>query len=95
MLESVEDQQLEKREEEIEINPAPPVPDVDDYPDGGLAAWSIVLGVSPSAISSPSQFTDEIGPRSLRVRFSRRRLNSTTFVPNRLLNSGTVADSVW
>jgi len=52
MVKSVEDRQLEKKEEEI--NPVPPTPDVDDYPDGGLAAWSIVLGVGGSAI--PSSF---------------------------------------
>jgi len=38
--------------EEIEASPVLTTSDVDDYPDGGLAAWSIVLGVSPSAISS-------------------------------------------
>jgi len=51
MLKFVEDRPVEEKEE-IEVSSALPTPDVDDYPDGGLAAWCIVLGVSPSTISS-------------------------------------------
>ena len=40
----------EKEDVEIEASPVLSTPDLDDYPDGGLAAWSIVLGVSPSTI---------------------------------------------
>jgi len=54
MLKVVEDRLSEEKErgEEIEVSPVLTTSDVDDYPDGGLAAWSIVLGVSPSTISS-------------------------------------------
>jgi len=56
VLKFVEDQLSEGKEEEEEIGVSPVLttPEVDDYPDGGLAAWSIVLGVSPSTI--PSSF---------------------------------------
>jgi len=55
MLKFVEGRSLEEKEE-IEVSSALPTPDVDDYPDGGLAAWCIVLGVSPSAMSSSSVY---------------------------------------
>jgi len=52
-LKFVEDRSLEEKgEEEIGGNPVLATPDVDDYPDGGLAAWSIVLGVSTLTTSS-------------------------------------------
>ena len=55
MLKSIGDRPLEEKEEDEEIGASPVLttPEVDDYPDGGLAAWSIVLGVSLSTISSP------------------------------------------
>ena len=43
-----------KEEGEIEAGPVTSTFDADDYPDGGLAAWSVVLGVSPLTI--PSSF---------------------------------------
>lgn len=55
-LDAVDDQTLEEKVEDegIEIGPVLPTPDGDDYPDGGLAAWCVVLGVSSLAISSES-----------------------------------------
>ena len=54
MLKFIESGPLEEKgEEEIGAGPILTTPDVDDYPDGGLAAWSIALGVSLSTISSP------------------------------------------
>jgi hypothetical protein len=54
-LNIVEDQPLEEKEkeegEEIRVSPITTTSDVDDYPDGGLAAWCVVLGVSPPSIS--------------------------------------------
>ena len=39
----------EKEEcEETVASPVAPTPDGDDYPDGGFAAWCVVLGVSQS-----------------------------------------------
>jgi len=60
---------------------------VDDYPDGGLAAWSVVLGVSPLTNPSLSEFTDQAWSCSLRVPSSRRRSHSTDFVPNHRFTS--------
>jgi len=54
MLKFAEDLQSEEKgeSEEIGVSPVLSTPDVDDYPDGGFAAWSIVLGVSP--LTAPS-----------------------------------------
>ena len=51
----------EKKDEEAMASPVSPAPDADDFPDGGLAAWLVVLGVS-SLIFSVSFFKvpDEI-----------------------------------
>ena len=50
-LKYVEDRPLDEKDEEIiEASPIFCTPDLDDYPDGGLAAWSVVLGVSPPTI---------------------------------------------
>jgi len=56
VLKFVENELSEGKEEdeEIGVSPVLTTPEVDDYPDGGLAAWSIVLGVSPLTI--PSSF---------------------------------------
>ena len=42
----------EEKEGEIGVSSAIPTFNVDDYPDGGLAAWCVVLGVSQFSISS-------------------------------------------
>jgi hypothetical protein len=42
----------EEKEGEIGVNPAIPTSNVDDYPDGGLAAWCVISGVSRLTISS-------------------------------------------
>ena len=39
-------------DEEAKVFPIVVTSQVDDYPDGGLAAWSVVFGVGPSANSS-------------------------------------------
>ena len=42
-----EDRLSEKKEDEgIVASPVDPASDVGDYPDGGFAAWCVVLGVS-------------------------------------------------
>lgn len=53
-LNTVEGRQLEEKTEDEEkvASPVTPTPDADEYPDGGLAAWCIVVGVSPLTISS-------------------------------------------
>ena len=57
-LNIVEDGSLEgKGEDGAGVGPVTSTADVDDYPDGGLAAWSVVLGVSPLTISPSSEFT--------------------------------------
>ena len=61
----------------------------DDYPDGGLAAWCVVLGVSrfnhSLALSNSSLM--HVRPCSVRVLFSRRRLHLTSSVSNSRLTS--------
>ena len=52
-------------------------PQVDEYPDGGLAAWCIVLGVSPPTISPSFKFYRRVLSRSLRAQPSRRKLYPT------------------
>jgi hypothetical protein len=42
----------EEKEGEIGVSPTIPTSSVDDYPDGGLAAWCVVFGVSQLTISS-------------------------------------------
>lgn len=55
-----DDQPSEKKEEEdVEASPTIPAPPVDDFPDGGLAAWSVVFGVSKLTVSSSFRFFDE------------------------------------
>ena len=53
-IHTLEDRSLEKKEEEEEIEPSPTTltSDADDYPDGGFAAWLVVMGVSRLSISS-------------------------------------------
>ena len=65
------DLSLEKKEEEDpEADPAVLILPVDDFPDGGLAAWFIVLGVSLES-TIPFLFFDEKS-RSARVPSSQR-----------------------
>ena len=54
-LDISEDRLSEKKEDEIETSPVDPVSDAGDYPDGGLVAWCVVLGVSRFTISSSFQ----------------------------------------
>ena len=53
-----EDGSLGGKEDETEVSPVIFTSDVDDYPDGGLAAWSVVLGVSPLTNPRLSDFAD-------------------------------------
>jgi len=69
-LNIIEDEPLGGKEDETKVTY-----DADDYPDGGLAAWSVVLGVSASSDSRHSGFTNQAWPRSLPVPSSRRRLH--------------------
>jgi hypothetical protein len=42
-----EDLSLEKKQEvDVKSSPDAPAFPMDDFPDGGLAAWSIIFGVS-------------------------------------------------
>jgi len=43
---------------EDDVGPVISTPDADDYPDGGLVAWSVVFGVSPLTVPPSSEFTD-------------------------------------
>lgn len=45
-LHSLESQLSEKKDEKTEAGPVSPAPVADDFPDGGLVAWLVVLGVS-------------------------------------------------
>ena len=51
---TTEDGPSEGKEGEIEAGPVTSEFDADDYPDGGLAAWSVVLGVN--LLTIPSSF---------------------------------------
>ena len=51
-LHSLESQRSETRDEKTKASPLSPALDEDDFPDGGLAAWLVVLGVSSSIPSS-------------------------------------------
>ena len=65
-----------------------PTPDADDYPDGGVTAWCVVLGVSKlNHFLVISNFL--MGVRSCRlcVLISRRRLHFTSLVSNNWLTS--------
>ena len=50
-LHSLESRRSETRDEKTKAGPLSPALDEDAFPDGGLAAWLVVLGVSPSISS--------------------------------------------
>lgn len=50
-----EDKLLEEKWKDVKVFPEITTNPVDDCPDGGFAAWCVVLGVSESTISLPSQ----------------------------------------
>ena len=51
-LNIVEGRPLDEKAESDEASPVISTSDADDYPDGGLAAWCVVVGVSPLSVSS-------------------------------------------
>ena len=72
-----EDPPLEKKEKDnVETSPANLTDAADGYPDGGFAAWCVVLGVSEPSVSLPFGSPNEPCARSPRVLFSRRKLHS-------------------
>jgi len=75
-----------KEGKEIETSPVtvstPGASDI-DYPDGGLAAWCVVLGVSQMAVLAFSIFfSDEVRACSVLVPFSQRRLHFSSSPQN-------------
>ena len=77
-------------DEKVELDEASPVvsaPGADDYPDGGLAAWCVVVGVSSFPFPRVLEFADEVGSRSLCVPSSQRRLHSRSLALNCRLTS--------
>jgi len=84
VLNTSEVQPSEKKEcEETVVGPVAPTQGGDDYPDGGVTAWCVVLGVSK--LNNPLAFSDlltRVRSCSLRVLISRRRLHSTSLVSN-------------
>jgi len=85
--------QSEKEEyEETVASPVAPTPGVDDYPDGGFAAWCVVLGVSQlNHCLVFSVLLIRVRSCSRRVLFSRRMLYFTSLVSNNRL---TLEDSL-
>ena len=79
----------EKKEyEETVPSKVAPTPDADDYPDGGVTAWCVVLGVSKlNHFLVISNFLMRVRSCRLCVPISRRRLHSTSLVPNNWLTS--------
>jgi len=79
----------EKKEyEETVASQVTPTPDADDYPDGGVAAWCVVLGVSRLNHSFVfSNFLMRVRSCRLCVPISRRRLHSTSLASNNRLTS--------
>jgi len=74
--------------EETVASPVALTPGGDDCPDGGLAAWCVVLGVSRFNHSLAfSNSLMHVRPCSVRVPFSRRRLHPTSSVSNSRLTS--------
>jgi len=81
-LNVVEDEPLGGKEDQTKLGSVTSTLDVDDYPDGGLAAWSVVFGVSLLTDPCLSGLTDSAWSCSLPVPSSRRRSHRTNFVPN-------------
>ena len=82
-----------KREgyQETVASPVAPTPGRDDYPDGGFAAWCVVLGVSQFNHSFIfSVFLISVRSCSVRVLCSRRRLYSTSSVSSTRLISDSI-----
>ena len=85
-LNIVEGRSLDEKTELDEANPVISTSDVDDYPDGGLAAWCVVVGVSSFPFPRLLDFT-EGGSCSLRVPSSQRRLHTLSVALNCRLTS--------
>ena len=85
-LNIVEGQSLDGKTELNEANPVISTSDADDYPDGGLAAWCVVVGVSSFPFPEFLDFTN-VGSCSLRVPSSQRRLHSLSVALNCRLTS--------
>jgi len=87
-----------KEDKEIEVSSVVSTPGASDidYPDGGLAAWCVVLGVSQMAILASSSFSDQVRACSIPVPLSQRRLHfsSSSQNINRRLISCVSLDSV-
>ena len=81
-LKIVEGRSLDEKTELDEASPAISASDADDYPDGGLAAWCVVVGVSSFPFPGLLDFTDEVASCSLRVLSSQRRLHSLSLTLN-------------
>lgn len=75
----LDDRPSEKKDgEEIEARPAVPPPSAGDFPDGGPAAWCVVVGVSHLTVSRPfSLFLTRVWLCRVHVPCSRRRLHFT------------------
>ena len=73
-----------KEDKETEVSPVFSTPGADDidYPDGGFAAWCVVLGVSQMAILAFSSFSNGVRACSIPVPFSQRRLHFSSSPQN-------------
>ena len=86
-LNTSEDRPSEKKEDEEETvaSPVAPAPGPGDFPDGGFAAWCVVVGVS-RLNHFPRLFEFFLMPCPVVCRLhalcSRRRLHSTSLVLN-------------
>ena len=87
-LNIVEGQSLDGKAELDEANPVISTSDADDYPDGGLAAWCVVVGVSSFPFPEFLDFTN-VGSCSLRVPSSQRRFHPSGLALNRQLTSNS------
>ena len=86
-LNIVEGRSLDGKTELDEANPVISASDADDYPDGGLAAWCVVVGVSSFPFPRLLDFTDEVASCSLRVLSSQRTSHSLSLTLNCRLTS--------
>jgi len=83
-----------KEDEETVASPVTtPTPGADDFPDGGLVAWCVVVGVSQlNRFFVFENFLMPVRSCSRRVLFSRRKLHSTRLLlDSRLTSDGSLS----
>ena len=85
--------ETKNEDEEFKLGPIVVISPTDDYPDGGLAAWCVVLGVIPSFFPCLPGLANGIWSCRPLVYSSQRELRSMTTALSSQLIQTMLADS--